>query len=88
MKNDIREFLSLLNNDVAMQRELASRYSSRNRHITADDVMAFAASKGFSITVREMDGELDDTELDQASGGIGLLLPAVQKVRAMQLKLH
>ena len=80
MNSDIREFLSVLNSDAAMQRELVALHSGRNRHITADDLMSFAAARGYRIDVREMDEELDEESLDAVSGGIGLLLPAVQKV--------
>jgi len=86
------EFWSRAQTDESLTQRLAETVNSTNDVLAA--VRQLGERAGFQFTVDELttiirsDGirsELSDRELDSVAGGIGMLLPAVQKVREAAL---
>ncbi len=68
-KDAFREFLTKLQKDAGLQKELRSRFGDPAAGIPTKEFAEFAAGKGYEFTVEEACGRLSDKDLDAVSGG-------------------
>jgi hypothetical protein len=62
------EFFEALSQDEQMRRELESR--STEHGVPASELEQFAREKGYDFSVEEESGELNEEQLEQATGGL------------------
>jgi hypothetical protein len=89
-QHDVSMFFQALESDPALQEE-ASAIDAADAATAARGLAALGAERGYSFSVDDLDaylgqqpaggGQLGQEELQRVAGGIGLLLPAVQKIR-------
>ncbi len=68
-KDAFQGFLTKLQQDAGLQKELHSRFGDSAAGIPIKELAEFAAGKGYKFTVEEASGRLSDKELDAVSGG-------------------
>jgi hypothetical protein len=78
-KESYQEFVKKLQKDKGLQAELQARFGDPKGGIPAQELAAFAASKGYKFGVEELKGELTDDQLGAVAGGA---YDAFQKVHA------
>jgi predicted ribosomally synthesized peptide with nif11-like leader len=64
----LEEFMARVQNDEALKQELQALGTQASQPL--DAVIAFAASKGYDISVDDVGQELTDRELDAVAGGL------------------
>ncbi|HVS14772.1 MAG TPA: Nif11-like leader peptide family RiPP precursor [Thermoanaerobaculia bacterium] len=93
---EVKRFLSELESDSALQDE-ARAIDAADGEAAARALVRMGADRGYTFSAAELAevlresaggaGELGEEQLERVAGGIGLLLPAVQKVRDGSVKL-
>jgi predicted ribosomally synthesized peptide with nif11-like leader len=68
-KESYQEFVKKLQTDTGLQKELRARFGDPKGGIPAQELAAFAASKGYKFGVEELKGELTDDQLGAVAGG-------------------
>lgn len=70
MSNDsFEEFLKRLQEDAGLQKELRAKFGDPAAGIPIQELAEFASGKGYTFTVEELSGRLNDQQLDAVSGG-------------------
>ena len=69
MSKTFDDFMQQLQQDPELAQELRSRFGNSGTGVPADQLAAFAASKGYRFEVSDTGGELSDAELSGIAGG-------------------
>ena len=66
-----QDFLNKLQQDSGLQRELQARFGDIEQGIPTQELLDFAATRGYQYAVSEAGGELSDQQLEAVAGGAG-----------------
>jgi predicted ribosomally synthesized peptide with nif11-like leader len=85
-KDAFEEFLKKVKEDTGLQKELRARFGDPAAGVPAGELAKFAAGKGYTFTVEDVSGRLNDEQLGAVSGGayeaFGKVYPKVEGVNA------
>jgi len=68
--DSFREFVEKVRQDADLQEELRSRFGDSAAGISGNELAEFAAGKGYTFAVEDMQGELSDDQMGAVSGGL------------------
>ncbi len=68
-RQSLQAFVKKLQQDESLQKELREQLGAAAQGLSAEDLMKFAASKGYEFNIEEIKGELSDKQLDAVAGG-------------------
>jgi len=69
-KQTFDDFMTKLQQDADLQRELKGRFGKPEEGIPAAELEAFAADKGYRFDVSDVSTELSDEQLGAVAGGL------------------
>ena len=68
----LARFLGQLNSDDALWSALEEKFGDLDKGVPADQVMAFAASRGYEFDVTDISDEISEDALEGVAGGLSL----------------
>jgi predicted ribosomally synthesized peptide with nif11-like leader len=69
-KQALVDFMKKLQQDGELQEELRAQLGDPEQGIATSDLAQFAAGKGYSFDITEVQEELSDEQLDAVAGGL------------------
>jgi predicted ribosomally synthesized peptide with nif11-like leader len=68
--DSFKAFMKKTQEDGGLHEELRARFGDLSAGVPANELAEFAAGKGYTFTVEELQGELSNAELAGVSGGV------------------